>query len=250
MDKKSIITLTFGDVAENHVNMQQIGKKVEEGKWFNCSELEILHKKFNTSELFNLEMKGVKGSVLVIRDGIKILCGEEIKDEIFIEQKNLEWDKKVKMYGRVVNKNARWNLCYDDKKQEPDYENGKGRVISWNDIPNTKKLKEKIRENFGEKGSNLKCEGNYYYDIKKCGIGYHGDSERRIVIGVRLGDSNLPIHFQWYYKGERIGENIKIDLYGGDIYIMSEVCVGTNWKRKNIYTLRHSTGCSKFTTIK
>lgn len=36
---------------------------------------------------------------------------------------------------------------------------------------------------------------------------------------------------------------------GGDIYVMSEKAVGTDWKKKNLYTLRHATGCSKFTTI-
>ena len=40
-------------------------------------------------------------------------------------------------------------------------------------------------------------EGNYYYDIKKCGIGFHGDAERRKVVGIRLGDS-IPLHFQWF----------------------------------------------------
>jgi hypothetical protein len=38
-------------------------------------------------------------------------------------------------------------------------------------------------------------------------------------------------------------------LDDGDIYVMSEKAVGTDWKKKVIYTLRHSTGCAKFTTI-
>ena len=28
----------------------------------------------------------------------------------------------------------------------------------------------------------LVAEANYYYDLEKCGIGYHGDAERRIVV--------------------------------------------------------------------
>ena len=31
---------------------------------------------------------------------------------------------------------------------------------------------------------------------------------------------------------------------------MSEIAVGTNWKKKIIPTLRHATGCKKFLTIK
>jgi hypothetical protein len=36
----------------------------------------------------------------------------------------------------------------------------------------------------------------------------------------------------------------------GDVYIMSEKTVGTDWKKKTIPTLRHATGCAKFTTLK
>ena len=32
----------------------------------------------------------------------------------------------------------------------------------------------------------MKCESNYYYDINKTGIGYHGDSERRKVVVIRI----------------------------------------------------------------
>jgi len=38
-----------------------------------------------------------------------------------------------------------------------------------------------------------------------------------------------------------------IELRGGDIYIMSEKAVGTDWKKKNVPTLRHSAGSPKYT---
>ncbi len=34
--------------------------------------------------------------------------------------------KKAFMRGRVVNKKARWNNCYADFDQQPDYENRRG----------------------------------------------------------------------------------------------------------------------------
>jgi hypothetical protein len=92
----------------------------------------------------------------------------------------------------------------------------------------------------------LKGELNYYFDISKCGIGWHGDSERRKVVALRLGAS-LPIYFQWYYDTERIGERFEIPLNDGDMYVMSEKAVGTDWKMRSIFTLRHATGCDKFT---
>ncbi len=84
-----------------------------------------------------------------------------------------------------------------------------------------------------------------YYDNSKCGIGFHGDGERRKVIALRLGDS-LPICYQWFKDGNPCGNRQDIIINGGDIYIMSEKAVGTDWKKKKIWTLRHAAGCSKF----
>ena len=37
------------------------------------------------------------------------------------EMGNLQWDKKAKMYGKVVNKHARYNICFGNESQDPDY---------------------------------------------------------------------------------------------------------------------------------
>lgn len=41
-------------------------------------------------------------------------------DDLLNEQKILDVDKKAKMYGRVVNKHARYNLCFSEESQELD----------------------------------------------------------------------------------------------------------------------------------
>jgi hypothetical protein len=95
----------------------------------------------------------------------------------------------------------------------------------------------------------LNGEANYYYDISQCGIGFHGDGERRKVFAVRMGET-MPIYFKWYQNSEPVGEAFELILNDGDMYIMSEKAVGFDWLKKKIPTLRHSTGCSKFTGIK
>ncbi len=257
MDKsKSTITLTFGDSAENHVGMEQLGKRVEAGNGFTIEDLVVFKAKAEmagtVAELIQLA-EAAPGSpaaaVLVIRNGVNMLLGNQgAAEKLFTEQAALNVDKHAFMYGRVVNKHARWNLCFDDFDQEPNYAEGKGRIIDFNKVSLTNKLYGKFEEFFGPKAADLKGEGNYYYDINKCGIGFHGDSERRKVIGVRLGAA-LPLHYQWFYHREPVGDRIIIPLNGGDIYIMSEKAVGTDWKSSSIYTLRHATGCAKFTTI-
>ena len=248
------ITLTFGDCGENHKGMQMIGNKVEKGEGYNLKNLNNIRIRFQKLgcevELYNLndELDKVneeinKAYVLVIRNAIQKVWN--LYPELVEEQKNLSYDTKAFMYGRVVNKNARYNLCFDDESQEPNYEEGKGRIIAFKSMKILDKIRSSFATLFGKKFKNMKCESNYYYDITKTGIGYHGDTERRKVIAIRLGES-LPIYFQWFQHNEKVGERIEIKLNGGDIYVMSEKAVGTDWKERNVYTLRHATGCDKY----
>ena len=250
----SAITLTVCDRAENHVGMEQIGDLAVEG--FTIKELENVKEKIGDGvEIVELECEGEDGKIaadkawiLIIRDGVNKICDGGL-DELKREQFGLTPDRKAFMYGRVVNKHARGNLCFDDVGHEPDYDNKKGTVIAYDSVPMTKLLRERIGGLLGDKGKDLACEGNYYYDIKKCGIGFHGDAERRKVIGVRLGDS-IPLHFQWFHKSKSVGKRMKFKLNDGDMYVMSDKAVGFDWKKKSIMTLRHAAGSDKFLEIK
>lgn len=260
VDVKECITITFGDQAENNVGMQKIGKLSDSG--FTNLDLQNAQSKFEDlgckCENINLinylpeENRNdvVEASILVVRGGVNYLLKEIGKngDDIFKEQKSLKWDSKAKMYGRVVNKNARRNLCYANYEQKPDYENGKGRIVSYNNIPFTKFIKDKLESFIGEKAKELQGEGNYYYDISKTGIGSHGDAERKKVIAIRLGNSDVSMQLQyaWFLNSKHIGEKLRIDLNSSDLYIMSEKAVGQDWKKKKIPTLRHSAGCEKY----
>jgi hypothetical protein len=84
---------------------------------------------------------------------------------------------------------------------------------------------------------------------KKCGgIGMHGDTERRKVFGVNLGNIERYLVFQWYLKSESVGDRCEIKLKNGDCYIMSAKAVGYDWKSRSKLTLRHGAGLqdSKF----
>jgi hypothetical protein len=252
------ITITFGDQAENHLGMQKIGQMATCG--LSIDELKSAKTKFeklgclcqiiNLNQALPEEIDAESACVLIIRKGVDKLLSKinSNADLMFHEQNQLNTDKKALMYGRVVNKHARHNLCFSDFSQEPDYEHGLGRIISFNNVPLTKKIRDELPKYFTEKTSNLPAEGNYYYDATKTGIGYHGDSERKIVIAVRLGQS-IPLVYNWFYKSEPIGQKINLVLNHGDMYVMSEKAVGTDWKNKNKYTLRHAAGCEKYTTL-
>lgn len=253
-----VITLTFGDTAENHRGMEQIGSIVKKGDGFNINDLEnIKQKSEEMGALCDLyELGGGENNLpeaffLVIKDGINILAGDcNYKNKLFEEQLKLQYDTKAFMYGRVVNKNARWNLCYAKEGRNPEYSSGKGTIVSYDDVPLLKKIISKMEDVVGEKGLNLNGESNYYYDINKCGIGFHGDAERRKVIGLKLGDVGTPIYFQWFQNSKPVGKKFKVELNIGDIYLMCEKAVGTDWRSKKVFTLRHAVGCKTFTTVK
>lgn len=232
------ITITFGDQGENHVGMQILGELAPKG--YSKEDLEGVKDALEVEgvdcELVHLEHEDNHAYVLVIRNP------EFVPEGLMEEMLSLDWDKKAYMRGRVVNKRARYNVCFSDESYEPDYEKGRGRVLSFSDVPLLNKLKNEI-ETLVE--GPFVAEGNFYYDITKCGIGYHGDSERRKVVAVRLGES-MPLYFRWYHRFNPVSERTEIELNHGDMYIMSEKAVGTDWKRSSVYTLRHATGCEKY----
>jgi hypothetical protein len=174
-------------------------------------------------------------------------CNNSMVRDMYHEQQSLEKDKKAFMYGRVVNKKARHNLCFADFSQQSDFENKKGTIVDFKDLP----LLSIVRENLSNILSlftgkdicdtKLMCEGNYYYDIRSTFIGWHGDFERRIVVGIRLG-APFPLYYRWFKDNKPVSERLKLMLKESDVYFMSSKAVGFDWKKKSIYTLRHAAG--------
>jgi hypothetical protein len=254
----STFTITFGDQAENHIGMQKIGTMAQEG--FSISDLEAAKLNFEAAgckcQLVRLNnalagsgVDGYPAAVLLVSGAVGVLTSKH-PDEMFSELKSLQWDQKAKIYGRVVNRYSAYNVCFADFSQEPDYENGKGRIISFDDVETVSQIRKRLPEFIGPKAKDLCGEGNYYFDSSKCGIGFHGDAERRKVIGVRLGAS-IPLHYQWYHNGKPIGERIKITTLGhGDLYIASQKASGFDYKQKEKVTLRHAAGSEKYLQIK
>lgn len=254
--KDYVVTVTFGDCAENHVGMQKLGKLSLEGmnlsdiektrsifekEGFKCEKIDLV----KAANISHIKPLAQEAEVLIIRNAYKAFLGDVSLEELNKEVLAHDWDKHAWMKGRVVNKKARYNLIFSEESQEPDYENKKGRVIKYEDVPNIKKIREKLPDFFGEKANKLHAEGNYYYDMKNTYIGFHGDAERKIVVAMRLGTVSMPFHYQWFQKGYPIGNRIILDLKPGDFYVMSEKAVGTDWLKKIIPTLRHATAMNE-----
>ena len=252
----SVWTLTFGEATESHVGMAINGKISSKGysledlkvmkshfEKLNC-ECDLIHLNDYLSEKEKKLDPAVDSAyVLVVKEGLRKLIDYDSLCEELHKTKPLV-NTKAFMRGAVKNKKARWGYCVGDFSQDPDYENKKGRIIDFKEHPQLSELRKQI---LSFTGDTLLAEVNYYYDPKKCYIGYHGDRERRKVIGCRLGDSGWPLRFRWHHQSERVGPCIEILLNGGDLYVMSDKAVGTDWLNRKTLTLRHAAGTSGYT---
>lgn len=256
-------TITFGDRAENSIGMEIIGGSVKNG--YSDDDIGDLYNKLTELGLqchyYDLKIclknkipkkdydAVPETSILIIKGLADNILNEhgKTKKDLLKEIRKLKCDDKFWSYGSVKNKIARHNLCFSDFSQKPDYENKKGTVINFSDVPLLNTVRNALPNYFGKKSKKLQGELNYYYDIEKCGIGYHGDTERKIVIALRLG-STIPLTFRWFKNGNQvIDDTIYLDnIESGDFCIMSDFAVGNKWKCKNIYTIRHAAGCSKY----
>jgi hypothetical protein len=255
-------SITICESGENHTGMQIIGEKAEQG--FTIDELHEANRRFQEAGAktlyYDLKELGLDeddvrfnraedACILVIKNGVRLLGGDEF--EFRKSMKAIDCDKEYwdVRRGKKLNKRARHNVCFAYMSQEPDIDNKKGRIVNINSQKQLKNVIDNLLLYLGEKARGLIAELNHYYDVSKCGIGFHGDTERRIVICVRLGAS-FPMNYYWYENSKRVGKRIEIPgLDEGDIYIMSDKAGGWDWKlrKNNRLTLRHSAGCSKYT---
>lgn len=257
---KATWTITFSECVENHAGMQKVGTESDEG--FSIEDLERYEKYFLDRKL-KVEMidltkalpeehkkdKNIDAKVLIVRGGLKFMLGKDYEEGIKEIKGTSELvDTKAWMRGRVVNKIARYNLCYGEEAQVADFEKKMGTIVAFKDAKHVNMIREKLGELDKNKCKDLLAELNYYYDVNKCGIGYHGDGERKKVIGIRVG-ATMDLQYNWFINSKAIGERVVLLLNEGDIYFMSEKSSGNDWKKKKIVTLRHAAGAKKYTTI-
>ena len=188
--EKAAVCLTFGEQSENHAGMEINGDGLAD-TGFTVGELQDIKLKLEEkgihSELHILNRAlanpedVIEAGVLFIKNGVQNLIEEDAK-KMFKEQLQFDWDRKYwdNRRQKVLNKRARFNVCYGEESVEPDYENKRGTIIGFDRVPILKKLKDNLSVFFGEKASNLEVEGNLYYDVSKMEVS--GDSERKRVI--------------------------------------------------------------------
>lgn len=243
----STITLTFAEAGENNVGNEIVGSKSSSG--YTLNDLQVIQSMFSNNPSIIYDLRTMFPEMYDSLDEAYILLVRnpfyDIVDNLYrrLTSTEVTWDSKALFRGQVKNKNARHNLLFSDLGsnyiREAQYEVGKGTIYNYRAFDEMSRIMDTV-SNFPN-GPIVVIEGNYYYDVSKTYIGFHGDTERSKVIGLRLG-ATLPLHFQWYHRFERVGTRFSLDLYHGDFYVMSGKAVGTDWKSSSKFTLRHAAG--------
>ena len=254
-------SLTVGNGGENHVGMEFIGSIRKKGEGWNLKKLR--YARGILEDIFNLEVELYNLNELLedvtIEDSlqpepayfmhVKNFLTPDVHNEYLKELNSYEWDNKYycTRRKRVLNKHARTNVCYGKKHRDPDYENKKGTIIGYDESPLVFRLKQVVEMLMQD--NDLIVEGNKYVNVKKNGIGPHGDTERVVVSCLRVGEM-MPIKYGWFHNNKVVGNTKTINIPGGSLYFMSEKAVGADWKKRSQYTLRHAAGADKYLKMK
>jgi hypothetical protein len=183
--------------------------------------------------------------VMVIKDGVNSLTDGKFSN-FKHEVTSKEMDSKALMYGEVRNKTARHNCMFGPVAQTANYAAGMGTVYAFSDNSTVDSFRHAIAKLLGRDNDLAVAEVNHYFNVAECGIGWHGDSERKVTIGVRIGASeHMPLLFHCHSDGKPVGKTVQIPLEEGDVYAMSELAVGTHWKSKGMHW-RHASGYEKY----
>lgn len=248
-----VYTVTFGDQGENEPGMQMFGKPAEHGMSVEHLDTIASHLKSMGAQvelLYLTECAGLTKSdeiphaaVLVVKDGVnRFTGGNKLPAQAELAAKVT--DKKAFMYGAVKDKNVRHNFLFGTCDQAPDYASKKGTIYNFVQNITFDGLRRSLSLWAGIKDPDdilSVGEVNHYYDVSKTYISFHGDAERKVVIGCRFGKPEFPLWFRLHDNGRPVGQTVKIDLGDGDVYFMSELAVGQKWKSKGCHW-RHAAG--------
>ena len=253
------VSLTYCDVGENGPGMEKLGQKTSHP--VSVNDLGAMKQRFEAlggkAEVFDLKaaMEGVdvghlevrEVAVLVMRGFTDAVLGNgtlaQIESEVQSMQQFGLTDSKALMRGQVKNKNARHNNVVADFVQQPDIAAGRGTVVPFADYAAMSKMRAAAAE-WMQQGHPLVAEQNRYFDVASCGIGWHGDAERDVVWGLRVGEATraMPLMFQAYTRCSTVGPKTTVHLAPGDVYVMSHVAVGKDWRSSSLLTWRHAAG--------
>ena len=255
-DVHARFAITFGEVAILHVGGSELGAGMR-AEGFSVEDLDSIaaqvREQGGEAEVVRIsdalpedKREGNEAATLVIRNGAQMLGVD--RDELLREQRSISYDKKF-FDGRrkkTLNKRARYNVCFGEEDVIASEDFTTFTVHAFKGLEHLSTVRESLPVLLGEKATGLNAEGNFYFEAGS-GIGFHGDSERKIVVCLSLGAAST-LRYQWRLPGssEHPYPPTDIQVSHGDIYVMSEKATGWDWKLRSKTRVVHAAGHVKY----
>jgi len=251
--------ITFGEVAILHIGGEEVGHGRRESG-FSVEELRDIASglgerarlvSVSSTLPSHLQTTENEAAVLVIRNGASLIGGESTTaDALLEEQRSVPYDRKYfdTRRQKTLNKQARYNIVFSEEGVSHSDDYRQCTIHSFGTLPQLSSFREGLRNHLGDThAQGLQAEGNHYYK-KASGIGFHGDSERKVVICLSLGQPTV-LRYQWRLPGssEHPFPPVDVEIGHGDVYVMSEKATGYDWRSRSKVRVVHAAGASKYT---
>lgn len=250
--------ITFGDVAVAHVGGVAVGATIR-AQGFTVDELRAVAAAHaddvGACELLMLSdvlpealRVGNEAAVLVLRGAAARLLHVDADALLREQRERVAYDDKYWDARRRVtlNKRARYNAVFADEACAHSADYAQPTVHAFSDVPMLARVRARLFALLGAKAANLNAEGNYYYRAAS-GIGYHGDTDRRMVVCLCLG-GEATVRFHWRLPGssDHTLRATNVRVQHGDVYVMSDKATGYDWRLRSRARVVHAAGASKY----
>ena len=250
--------ITFGEVAILHTGGEEVGSGRSESG-FSVAELRdvasVIGEKarvVSVSETLptHLQTAENEAAVLVIRNGASLIGGGSTADALLEEQRSVPYDRKYfdTRRQKTLNKQARYNIVFSEEGASHSDDYRQCTIQPFGTVSQLSSFREGLPSLLGDTHTQgLQAEGNHYYK-KASGIGFHGDSERKVVICLSLGQPTV-LRYQWRLPGssEHPFPPVDVEIGHGDVYVMSEKATGYDWRSRSKVRVVHAAGATKYT---
>lgn len=163
------------------------------------------------------------------------------------ELQSVQFPTQELLKGEVKNLKKRLNAQIADFSQEADLLAKTHKVIHWDALPACRSIRDALKEITRE--SVLNCDIVAYPVAQEgrrqtCGIGWHGDKERALVAGVRLGSmtGRFPLSFCFFHQWKPISQMWTFTFSPGDLYIPCRKATGFDAGKPSVVSLKHAAG--------
>jgi hypothetical protein len=264
-DSETNHTITFRDRAWGYPGQPAIGALSAKGLGptefdrivEECCQEKIHYQRVNLRDLLPKptanDLLGCTASVpepaelLIIEEGMSFLLGKpDVKGVLLAELKTAPLDAQAISYGKIVTRRNQQSACFGDTTQLGDVQNKMCTINNFADYPTLSRVRSRIEQVVG--CGKLVAETNDYIfsgpasKRKRGKVMYHGDSEGKIVVGLRQGGPPMKLSFQWFLQSNPIGVTFEKMLPAGTLYFMSEKATGFDSLLRKKLTLRHAAG--------